>query len=132
MVSGDLDRIGAMSERSGVKIPFVKMARKPDMICVVSELDRSVNGFSLYRLCPDKIVIKHLIVDERFRRMDVATGFIMRLVSKMSSKRSFVEAKVSEYNLDAQLFFKSLSFRAEEIVRNCDESQYVFRKRLLI
>jgi len=131
MAYGDLDRIGAMSERSGVKIPLIKMSRKPDVICVVSELDRSVNGFSLYRLCPDKIIIKHLIVDEEFRRMGVATGLVMRLVSKMSSKRSLVEARVSEYNVDAQLFFRSLSFRAEEIARG-DESQYVFRKRLLI
>lgn len=130
MSSKDLDCIGAISEKSGFRIPLLKMTRKSDVICVVSEIDQSVNGFVLYRLCSDKITIKHLIVDENFRRMGVATELVTRLVSKMSEKRSFIEVKVSEYNLSAQLFMRALSFKVEEIIRNHEESEYMFRRRI--
>lgn len=130
MASADLEHVDAMSERSGVKIPFLKMTRKPNFICVVSEMGRSVNGFALYKFCSSKIVIKHLVVDEKFRRMGVATGLVTSLISKMSKKRSVIEVNVSEYNLEAQLLFKSLLFRAEEIIRDQHESEYVFRRNL--
>lgn len=130
MAVGDLDCLGKISEKSGVKIPLLEMTRKSDVICVVSELDGSINGFALYRFCPSKIIIKHLIVDEKFRRMGVATRLITRLFSKMSEKRSFIEIKVSEYNLAAHFFLKAMSFKAEDIIRNCNESEYAFRRHL--
>lgn len=130
MASGDLDCIGTILKRSGVNISLLKMAKKSDVICVVSEVGHSVNGFVIYKLYPSKITIKYLVVEKNFRRMGIATGLVTRLLSKMGKKRSVVEARISEYNLPAQLFLKSMSFKVEEFVRNHDESHYVFRRHL--
>lgn len=130
MASGDLDCIGAISERSGITIPLLKITRKSDIICVVSEVGQSVNGFVIYRFSTSKITIRNLVVEENSRRMGVATGLVTRLLSKMSKKRSVVEARVSEYNLPAQLFLKSMLFKVEEVFRTYEESEYLFRRRL--
>jgi len=130
MAREDIPCVESMSEKSEMRVPVLDMTKKSNIICVVSEANGIVNGFSSYKLGSSKITIKHLVVDEQFRRMGVATSIVLRLLSKMNEKRSVIETSVSEYNLVAHMFFKAMAFKAESIV-DCDqESQYVFRRRL--
>lgn len=128
MSSEDIGAVNSISEKSGIKISIAKAAKRPKIICVVSEISRVVNGFILYSLGSDRIAIKQLAVDPGFRREGVATSLVSRLFSKMNAKRRVLEAKVSEYDLISQLFFRSLSFRAEETERHEGDDQYLFRR----
>lgn len=132
MSSKDVSVVNSISECSGIEVSIERLARKRDFICVVAEISKSVRGFALYRIGKEKISIKHLAVESDFRRMGIASSLVSRVLSKMDSRRSRVETVVSEYNLDAHLFLRSMGFRAEESVLKNGESFYLFAKTLLV
>jgi ribosomal protein S18 acetylase RimI-like enzyme len=130
MCGEDMAPVSAISKESGLDIPLKKMVRSASLICIVAEQQGLIKGFAFYKLKKDKIEMVCLAVDLKFRRCGFATELVSRIVSKMDSKRNVLETRVSEYNLEAQLFLKSLNFKAEESVIAGDETNYVFRRLL--
>lgn len=97
-----------------------KLVSKASVVCMVAvdKDDKAVGvlAYDVGRVSKIKIVI--LAVREDLRRMGVGSALMSLVTSKLNRKRNKVEISVSEYNLSAQLFFRSLGFRAVSIVDN--------------
>lgn len=130
MSGEDMPSVDAISRESGLDLSLRKMVRSRSLICIVAEQQGLIKGFAFYKLKKDKIEMVCLAVDPKFRRSGVATEIVSRIISKMDSKRNVIETNVSEYNLDAHLFLKSMNFKAESSLLAGDDTHYVFRRRL--
>lgn len=89
-------------------------------------------GFMIYELHKDKVHILNFVVSPAFRRIDIGTSMIEKIVKKLSKLgRQEIIVVVGESNLPAQLFFKKMSFKAVLVLRghydDADEDAYVFR-----
>jgi ribosomal protein S18 acetylase RimI-like enzyme len=105
-----------------------RMLDKASVACVVAESEDKFLGFLMYDVARvSKIKVISLMVDENHRRQGVGTRMIYLATSKLNPKRNKVELVVSEYNLGAQLFLRSMGFKAVSVVdRSPDPSEYKF------
>lgn len=78
-----------------------------------------VVGFMLYELHRRHIELLSIAVHPDWRRRDVAAQMIDKLKGKLHhERRNRIIADVSEGNLDAQLFFRDIGFRATDVLRD--------------
>lgn len=110
---------------------FIRQLRQRNCIGMVCEIDDEVVGFMLYELHKSKLTIIDFAVMSSFRRMGVGTSMTRKLLGKLSAdRRSMIELHIREGNLDAQLFFQSLGFRAVKVCSgfydNSTEDAYQF------
>lgn len=97
---------------------FLRCLRQRNCIGMVAELDESVVGFMIYELHKTKLHILNFAVAPSFRRLGIGRQMIQKLVAKLSShRRTRVTLAVRETNLPAQLFFRSMAFRAVKVLR---------------
>jgi ribosomal-protein-alanine N-acetyltransferase len=85
-------------------------------------------GFMVFLLFAHKLEVMNIAVCPAHRRRGVGASLIEQ---SSKYKRPKLAAKVSERNLGAHLFFRSLGFRAVEVVRNyyrTDEDAYTFEQ----
>ena len=84
----------------------------------VAEYDGRIAGYAVHKLLPSRIDLLTLAVHPALRRRGIGERLIARLTRKLSpgGRRKLV-TEVRETNLAAQLFFRSLSFRATAILR---------------
>lgn len=117
----------SMDERS-----MDRLVSKTGTVCMVAEVEGRVVGFMAYDISRvSKIKITTLVVDDQARRMGVASALVDLVTAKLNGKRSKIEITVSEYNLGAQLFLRSIGFRAVSVVAVADgSSDYRFMYRL--
>lgn len=122
MVRADLPAVLAI-ERRVFDTPwneseFSRMLSHPHAIGMVSEDSVSgvMVGYMVYELAKRRLEIHNLAVSPWHRRRGVGAIMVGALKSKLSSeRRTRLVADVRERNLDAQLFFKRLGFRAIRI-----------------
>ena len=94
-----------------------RLVSKSGVVCVVAEGDEGMVGFIAYDISRvSKIKILLLGVEEGSRRMGVGRSLVDMVTAKLNKRRNKVELSVSEYNLGAQLFLKSMGFRAVSVV----------------
>lgn len=110
---------------------FMKVLKTKSCIGFVAEKDDNILGFMIYQCCDNSYELVNLAVGEQHRRQGIAKELVNHLLDKMVkfNKRQ-LQAAVSERNLNAQLFFKHLGFRAS-VVRNYynkDHDAYMFVK----
>lgn len=93
---------------------FLLLLRKSETIgLVIEDENELVVGFLIYQLRSKRLDIKNLAVDPDFHRLGCGSAMVEKLISKLcKERRRSIELMVSETNLPAQLFFKSLGFRA--------------------
>jgi ribosomal protein S18 acetylase RimI-like enzyme len=104
-----------------------KFAKKKASICAVVECENELVGFVFYEIKGvSKIIINQLSVKSNQRRKGVGTFLIDSLISKLNNRRKKIEIQVSEYNLGAQLFLKKRDFKATEIFKDGNYSDYKF------
>jgi [ribosomal protein S18]-alanine N-acetyltransferase len=97
---------------------FVRCLRQRNCIGMVAEASERVVGFMVYELHKHRLHILNFAVNERVRRRGVGTQMANKLVSKLShDRRSRIVLEIRETNLPAQLFFKTLGFRATTVLR---------------
>jgi ribosomal-protein-alanine N-acetyltransferase len=97
---------------------FLRVLRQRNCIGMVAEHGERIVGFMIYELHRNKIQVLDFAVHPDFRRMGVGGQMTSKLVGKLSvQRRNRIALLVRETNLAAQLFFRSLSFRASEVVR---------------
>lgn len=90
-----------------------RMIKRPSVVIQVAESEGGMLGFIAYDMSRvSKIKILSLVVDEPHRRKGVGRTLVDLMVSKLNGKRNKVETSVSEYNLKAQLFLRSMGFKA--------------------
>lgn len=125
----------AIANACGDKMDEKRMDRlvsKTGVVCMVAEVDGRVVGLMAYDLSKvSKINILKIAVEDRSRRMGVGSALVDLVTSKLNKKRSKIELVVSEYNVGAQLFLRSMGFQAVSVVK-IDEgsSDYRFMYRL--
>jgi ribosomal-protein-alanine N-acetyltransferase len=97
---------------------FLRCLRQRNCIGMVAEQNEKVIGFMIYELHKVKLHILNFAVHPQFRRLGVGAQMVGKLVGKLSShRRTRITLEVRETNLPAQLFFRSLSFRAVRVLR---------------
>lgn len=123
MIRRDMPSVLAIEE-SSFEFPwseeeFIRCLRQRNCIGMVAEHDDEVVGFMIYELHKNRLHLLNFAVDPEMRRSTIGRSMINKLVSKLSmDRRNRILLEVRETNLDAQLFFKDLGFRAISVLRD--------------
>ena len=98
---------------------FLRCLKQRNCIGMVAECNDQVVGFMIYELHKSKLHVLNFAVGSQFRRCGAGTQMIQKLTGKLSQqRRSRLMLEVRETNLDAQLFFRSLGFKAVSVLRD--------------
>jgi ribosomal-protein-alanine N-acetyltransferase len=98
---------------------FIRCLRQRNCIGMVAEEDDQVVGFMIYELHKNRLHILNFAVHPSQRRNGVGQAMLNKLLGKLShERRNRIMLEVRETNLDAQLFFKSIGFRAISVLRD--------------
>jgi ribosomal-protein-alanine N-acetyltransferase len=106
-------------DRPWTEHDFLGCLRRSNSIGMVAEHEDQVVGFMIYELHKTRLHLLNFAVHPDFKRQHVGTEMVNKLVGKLSKERlTRVLLEVGERNLPAQLFFRSLGFRAISVLRN--------------
>ncbi|WP_235951916.1 ribosomal protein S18-alanine N-acetyltransferase [Crateriforma spongiae] len=98
---------------------FIRCLRQRNCIGMVAEIEDRVAGFMIYELHKNRLHILNFAVHPEFRRRGLGHAMIGKLLGKLShERRNRIMLEVRETNLEAQLFFKSVGFRAISVLRD--------------
>ena len=113
---------------------FVRCLRQRNCIGMVAEWNDRVVGYMIYELHKNRLHVLNFAVAREFRRRGVGRRMIGKLVGKLApQRRSRILLEVRETNLDAQVFFRAMGFRAVSVLRDyyddTTEDAYVMQFR---
>ncbi len=98
---------------------FTRCLRQRNCIGMVAEVGGAVVGFMLYELHRTKVHVLNFAVARSHRRLGIGSGMMAKLIAKLSpERRNRIVLEVRETNLPAQLFFRSVGFRATSVLRD--------------
>lgn len=98
---------------------FIRCLRQRNCIGMVAEYDERVVGFMIYELHKSRLHILNFAVRPELRRRGVGSQMVSKLISKLShQRRNQIQLEVRETNLEAQLFFRRMGFRAISVLRD--------------
>ena len=98
---------------------FIRCLRQRNCIGMVAEMDDQIVGFMIYELHKNRLHILNFAVHSDHRRNGVGNAMCSKLFGKLShERRNRIMLEVRETNLEAQLFFKNLGFRAISVLRD--------------
>ena len=98
---------------------FIRCLRQRNCIGMVAECEERVVGFMIYELHKNRLHVLNFAVSPGWRRRGVGNQMIEKLVNKLShQRRNRILLEVRETNLEAQLFFKSMGFKAVSVLRD--------------
>lgn len=112
---------------------FIRCLRHRNCIGMVAEHDDQVVGYIIYELRKRKLHLIKLVVRRDCRRQGVGRQMVDKLIGKLiAAGRNFIELKVRETSLDAQLFFRSYGFVATTVNREwfCDPDEDAYSMEL--
>ncbi len=136
MAKRDMPEVLAI-EKNSFEFPwteedFIHCLQQRNCIGKVSEFDERIAGFMIYELHKTRLHFLHFAVDAGLRRKGVGQAMVKDLFDKLSlQRRNALSLETRERNIAAQLFFKSMGFRAISILRNfyedTDEDGYIMQ-----
>jgi ribosomal-protein-alanine N-acetyltransferase len=98
---------------------FIRCLRQRNCIGMVAECDERVAGFMIYELHKNRLHVLNFAVHSDYRRRGIGSTMMRKLLGKLSQeRRNRIMLEVRETNLEAQLFFKSLGFKAISVLRD--------------
>ncbi len=98
---------------------FIRCLRQRNCIGMVAEQADRVAGFMIYELHKTRLHLLNFAVGQEFRRRGVGSQMMSKLMAKLSGqRRTRILLEVRETNLPAQLFFRTLGFRAVSVMRD--------------
>jgi len=114
---------------------FLGALRRRNRIAQVAVDNGQIVGYMLYELEKNRIRLLSLVVRQSARRQAIGRKLIEHLISKLQeNRRTKIVCRVAERNLDAQLFLRSLQFKAAAILRHYDpvsgDDAYLMRYRV--
>ncbi len=121
-------------EFSWTEEDFIACLRQRNCIGMVAEVDGNVVGFMIYELHKNRLHVLNFAVGSEYRRRGIGSQMVGKLLAKLSTeRRNRVMLEVRETNLAAQLFFKSLEFKAVSVLRefydDAEEDAYLMQYR---
>ncbi|MEM6363667.1 MAG: ribosomal protein S18-alanine N-acetyltransferase [Planctomycetota bacterium] len=106
-------------EFSWTEDDFIRCLRQRNCIGMVAECDDKVVGFMIYELHKNRLHILNFAVAKEYRRRGIGDTMMRKLLGKLSQeRRNRIMLEVRETNLEAQLFFKKLGFKAISVLRD--------------
>ena len=97
---------------------MIACSRQRNTILKVAEHNDRVIGYMIYGLYNDRFEILNLAVSRIYRRCEVGSQLVGELLNRTGkTSRTKTTAIIADWNLDAQLFFKSHGFEATEVLR---------------
>jgi ribosomal-protein-alanine N-acetyltransferase len=98
---------------------FTRCLRQRNCIGMVAELADSVVAFMIYELHRSRLHVLNFAVLRSHRRLGIGTQMMEKLIGKLTpDRRGRIQLEVRETNLAAQLFFRSLGFRATTVLKD--------------
>lgn len=98
---------------------FIRCLSERNCIGMVAEHDDRIAGFMIYEIQNTRLHLLNLAVHQSMRRAGVGRQMIDKLASKLvHRRRRQILLEVRETNLAAQMFFRSLDFRAISLLRD--------------
>ncbi len=123
MIRRDMLEVSAI-EQEAFEFPwseedFTRCLRQRNCIGMVAEIADSVVAFMIYELHRSRLHILNFAVLRSHRRLGIGTHMMEKLVGKLTpDRRGLIALEVRETNLAAQLFFRSLGFRATAVLKD--------------
>jgi [ribosomal protein S18]-alanine N-acetyltransferase len=113
-------------ERQAFEFPwreedFIRALRQRNVIGAVVEDSKTetVRGFMIYELHKNRLHILNIAVAAEHRGRGYGRHMVEKLIGKLShERRNRIMTEVRETNLDAQMFFKAMRFRAISVLRD--------------
>lgn len=136
MIRRDMQFVHAIEDQSfefpWTEDEFIRCLRQRDCIGMVAERNEEVAGFMIYELHKTCLHILSFAVHQDFRLQKVGTAMVETLVSKLAyQRRNRIVLEVRERNVQAQVFFRSLGFRATSVLKGFyekhDEDAYLMQ-----
>ncbi len=98
---------------------FTRCLRQRNCIGMVAEVGDSVVAFMIYELHRTRLHVLNFAVRRSHRRLAIGTQMMGKLFAKLSiERRDRILLEVRERNLPAQLFFRSLGYRAISVLKD--------------
>ena len=85
---------------------------------IIVETHSEVVGYMIFHFDKGRYQITSMAVAPHMRRKRIGFAMFEHLVIKLNDRRSAIEATASDSNLESHLFFRSLGFRAEKVLRD--------------
>ena len=79
--------------------------------------NHAIVAFAVYSLEQGRMTIVNIAVSSNFRRQKLGLAIMERLMAKVGSRKEIC-LTISDRNLDAQLFFRAMGFKAVRVERN--------------
>lgn len=104
---------------------------------VVAEHQYDITGFMLYTVSDRRYVINRIAVQQTYRRKGIAKQFVNWLSRKLHpGQRDRISLHVPEDNLPAQLWLRSIGFKAQSVLTDfydegTNRTAYYFAKRVV-
>ncbi len=123
MIRRDMPEVVTI-EREAFEFPwseedFTRCLRQRNCIGMVAEMADSVVAFMIYELHRTKLHMLNFAVLRSHRRLGIGTRMMEKLLAKLTpDRRGRIMLEVRETNLPAQLFFRSLDFRATTVLKD--------------
>lgn len=106
-------------EFSWTEDDFIRCLRQRNCIGMVAEYNERIVGFMVYELHKDHLHVLNFAVHPDVQKQGVGRHMVEKLVSKLShQRRNRILLEVRETNLAAQLFFRTVGFRAIDVLRD--------------
>jgi ribosomal-protein-alanine N-acetyltransferase len=114
---------------------FIRCLRQRNCVGMVALIEDRVVGQMIYELHRTRLHLLNFAVLPSMQRRGVGRGLIDKLKRRLSPKRrTRIVTDVRESNLDAQLFFRALGFRAVDVLHDfyddTTEDAILFQYRL--
>lgn len=94
---------------------FLRCLRQRMVIGMVAEIHDRVVGYEIHEAHKTTIDLLNIAVDPEYRRQRIGTQLLQKLISKLSPRGRKIGLMITESNLDGQLFFRELGFRAKSV-----------------
>jgi [ribosomal protein S18]-alanine N-acetyltransferase len=116
---------------------FIRQLRNRNTIGMVAERDDQVVGYMIYELHRNRLHLLNFAVHPNWRRDGVGKAMIDKLKYKLTpDRRNRIMLEVRETNLNAQMFFRAMGFKAISVLRDffedVQEDAYLFQYRHVV
>ena len=97
---------------------FRRLVEDKRNIALVAELDDKIVGYVLFEIVGLNCKLSSVAVLPNMRRKKIGSTLVRQVLSNMLEVFNNVSATASERNLDAQLFFRNLGFKAVQVSKD--------------